>query len=81
MKDSPRLWPAVWVGCLLLIALACTIPTVTPDLTPFPSPTPPSPPVVVSPLEPPPPPPTVRLDAAISLAAAPVYMPFILHFS
>ena len=81
MKDSPRLWPAVLVGCLLLITLACTIPTVTPDLTPFPSPTPQPPTVVVSPLEPPPPPPGVRLDAAISLAAAPVHTPFILHFS
>ncbi len=80
MKDSPRLWPAVVVGCLLLLALACTIPTVTPDQTPFPSPTPP-PTLMLSPLKPPPPPLSVRLDAAISLAAAPVHTPFILHFS
>lgn len=79
MKRQRYLSPAPLMGLLLLIILACAVPTpppVTPPVTPPSTPTP-----LTSPLEPPPLRPEARLDAAIALTEAPVSAPFILHFS
>ena len=68
--------PAPLMGLLLLIILACAVPT-PPPMTP-----PPTPALSPTPTETPPPPrPEARLDATLALTEAPVLTPFILHFS